>query len=254
MDLSPIDVTVFLGARTGTQSTESSSSQDAPGLSQRTGNAEAAAVVLVALSRDKEVISAECRARFTVKLEDATKVAGLLKGREALSVWDLGATVREQLIGPVLLPLIAQHDAGEFRGSSGIRSQIEQEARTRMAPSFAALGLGLDGFTIAWGVTEAEAQQVARNRAEREEAAVTFAHQRGLAELMRAQEVQRVRLVNLQELRMAETKGDEELKNLLLAGGIHRDRSWVMPAPDTASGIRWNDLLSIPSAGRMTVW
>ncbi len=223
VDLSPIDVAVYLGARTDTQAGVRIVTQAAPGEIQHAGSADVAEVALVALSRDKEVISAECGVRFTVSFDDAKKLAGLLKGREAISTWDLAGVVREHLLGPVLLPLIAQHDAGEFRNSPRIREQVESDGQAQLGPLFTALGLSLVRLRIAWGITEAEAQDVARNRARREEAALDFAHKRGLAEMQRGQELERTRLTNLQEMRMAETRGDEELKNLLLAGEINRE-------------------------------
>ncbi|NLH72757.1 MAG: hypothetical protein GX456_06865 [Verrucomicrobia bacterium] len=223
VDLSPIEVVVYLGAQTRTQSGVTSATHVVSGHIQRTACADTADVVLLALSRDKEVITAECRARFNVQLAEATLFTGLLKGREAISTWDLAAMVRVQIIGPVLLPLIAQHDASEFRSSTSIRSQIESEGRTQLAPAFAAFGLRLVGFTVAWGITEAEVQEISRNRANREESALRFSHERALAEMQRAQEIERTRRTNLQEMRVAETRGDEELKNLLLAGEINRE-------------------------------
>lgn len=223
VDLSPLDIPVYLGTRAGSQEGSSESTHFTRDGIEHTQSANAAEVILVALSRDKEVITAECHVRCAVHLESAVKVAGLLKGREALSVWDLAALVREQILGPVLLPLIAAHDAGEFRSSQTLRTEIEEQVRAQVGPALADRGFAFEGLSVAWGMTDAEVQEVQRNRARREEEAVDFEHKRAMAEMQREQQVERTRLVNLQELAVAEKQGDEELKGLLLLGELRRD-------------------------------
>ena len=78
-------------------------------------------------------------------------------------------------------------------------------------------------MTLNWGLTEPEQAQIARKRAEREDEALEFGKARRLAQMTREQEIDKARIANLQELKMAQSSGDQELRNLLLAGDLNRD-------------------------------
>jgi RNA polymerase subunit RPABC4/transcription elongation factor Spt4 len=222
-DISPFDIPIFLGTRA-----VADAGSDEQNVSTETGERstvshDASDVMLTALSKDGEAISAECRARVSVSLEDPARIIGLMGGDRALASWDVAALIRSEIVGPVLLPLIAAHDAAEFRGSAGVRDQIVTDAKARLTDNLTSRGIVLNDFTIAWGLTEAEADQLARNRVEREDAWRDFDHKRSLMEMQRDQEIQRTEMVNLQELRVAETQGDEEMKDFLLACEIGRE-------------------------------
>jgi hypothetical protein len=178
---------------------------------------------LQAVSLDQEVIPAECLFRVSVDIEEAEQVTGLMRGKVALASWDLAALIRDELIARVLIPEIATHRADELRGNRQLLDKMHQEVQTQLRDTLGACGLSLESFTISWGLTEQELADIDRRRQEREEEALTFAHGRNLAELHREMEVERTRLTNLQELKAAEAQGDEELKNLHLAGEVHRD-------------------------------
>jgi len=238
VDLSPIEATVYLGARTESAQSQRHESRPLAGGAQTRESVEAAEVVLTALSRDKEVVTAECRLRLRVRLDDARVAVGLLKGRAALASWDVVALVRSELVGPVLLPLVAAHDAAEFRGSTAARDTLVATARQQLGLSLAALGFTLDRFTVAWGLTEVEREQIARNRAGREESEKDFACKRRLAELNRAREAEKTRLINEQEVKALEARGEAELAQIYQAA--QADRS--MGAKELEGRIRSLDL------------
>ena len=252
VDLSPIDFTVYLGQTTREQisaagATTASSSRAAQSIepdlisaSKRIGwveqtesHAETEAttstsldvsqVCILAVSLDQEVVRAECRIRVTVDPDQVKQFIGLVKGKTALATWDIAALVREELLARVLIPEIASHRADELRGNRPLLEKLEQQTNQQLARSFATCGLVLESFTINWGLTDQEFAEIDRKRQEREENALNFTHGRRLAEMGRQQEIQRTRIENLQELKVAEAKGDEGLKDLLLAGDIRRD-------------------------------
>jgi hypothetical protein len=214
VDTSPIQFSIFLGTKETEQTAASGSKLVGGGEVRRTTTAEAANVVLLALSCDKEIISAECHIGFTIDMADASKLLGLFKGRSALAVWDLADMVRADIVGPVLVPLISNYNAADFRGTAAIRNEIEQLAQTQLSQHFSAFGLTLKTVRIAWGLTETEAQQIAENRGKREEAAKDFALRRTIAEMQREMEIQRTRITNDQEIQTLQARGEIDLAKL----------------------------------------
>jgi len=180
-------------------------------------------VTLVALTIDHELISAECRFRVSVLPEDAKIFSGLLKGRTALATWDLATLARDELLAKVLLPRIAQHKAEELRGNRALFDQITADVKFELKGTCNLWGLTLEDFIINWGLTESEIQQIEEKRLEREEQAREFDHRRRLADMQRELEIEKTKVDNLQQLKLAEAQGDEDLKELFLATEISRD-------------------------------
>lgn len=127
------------------------------------------------------------------------------------------------MLGKVLLPEIARHPAASLRGNHGLLGQVEAEAGNALAGTLSAFGLLLDDFSVTWGLTEQERQEIALRRARRQEQALEFAKNRRIAHMMRLQEIDKTRIANLQELKTAEITGKEEIKKLLLASFLERD-------------------------------
>ncbi|MCC5840736.1 MAG: zinc ribbon domain-containing protein [Opitutales bacterium] len=96
------------------------------------------------------------------------------------------------------------------------------------------IGLTLDSFSISWGLSDAEVYSIERKQAEFEEEGLEFAKKREIAHLRREQEIEKARLSNLQELKLAKSRGDEDLQDLLLAGEIRRDLLLKGSEVDTA--------------------
>lgn len=180
-------------------------------------------VTLLGVTLDHEIVSAECRMRVSVLLDDAKVFSGLLKGRTALANWDLGALIRDELLAKILLPRVAQHRSDELRGNKDLYDQITSDVKSQMLQTFNLWGLTLEDFIINWGLTESELHEINEKRQKREEDAINFSHRRHLAEMQRQLEIEKTRISNLQQLKVAETQGDEELKDLLLASDINRD-------------------------------
>lgn len=251
-DLTPINLTIYLGESTkeqvsrqeNAQATSSASAQAAKvdflargktvGWNVETEQqAEAAAaqgsttdtsqVCIMALTADKEIIQAACHVRLCVDPQHARKFVGMLKGKKAIATWDLAALLRDELFAKILIPEIAGHKAEDFRGNKKILEHLESMVSKELQRSLADCGLLLDSFTVSWGLTESEQAEIRRRRAEQEEEALKFANQRRLNQMAREQEIDKTRLANLQELQKAEAAGDEELKKMLLAGEIERD-------------------------------
>ena len=263
VDLTPFSFSVYLGAstkqevsttETATATARRSAARDAIDLitaSRRAGwasGAEAQATVsateasrldvsevsIQAISLDHEVIPAECLFRVAVDIEEAPQFFGLMRGKEAMATWDIAALIRDELVAKVLIPQIAAHRADELRGNRALLTQMEADANQQLLRTFSSCGLSLESFTISWGLTEQEKLEIARKRGEREEAALKFAHGRKLAEMQRELEIQRTRVTNLQEIKVAEAQGQEELKNLLLNGEVSRDLLVTGKAVDVA--------------------
>ena len=253
VDLSPIDLTIFLGETNKENVAGASSSQVEASRSpeqSRTVNILSSAdqigwieeveqneqmsgsvtsqqnisqISILALTADKEIIQAESNIRLRVDPDNVNDFIALLKGKRAIANWDLAALLRDEFFGKILLPEIASHNASDLRGNRDILNRLEQAIRDDMGRSISSCGLTLDNFTIAWGLTEQEQADIARKRAEREEDAFEFVKHRQIAHLLREQEIEKTRIANLQELRMAKGAGDQELQDLLLAGEINRD-------------------------------
>ena len=181
-------------------------------------------ITLMALSLDKEVISAECIVRMSILLEDAEALAGLLKGRNALATWDLAALVKSELLAKVLIPRIASHRSDELRGNRVLLESLLQETRKELQRTCNTFGLGLEDIIINWGLTDVEIAEVNEKRFAREEEVRDFAHRRQLDDMRRELDVDKTSLVNLQQLKVAEASGDEELKSLYLAAELDRGK------------------------------
>jgi len=256
VDLSPLDISIFVGKTAkesvatdgatraattrgleGTRLEAISSAARQIGWIEESGMATAVSVHsgqrldvselnILALSADKEVIQAECRLRLQIDggdAEDLARFVALLKGKRALATWDIAALLRDECLARVLVPEIAKRQSSQLRGDSAVLHSIEQAMRQGLDGNLRAFGFVLDAFTILWGITPAEQAEIARKRNERAEQALDFAKTRQIAQLRRQQEIDKTRLANLQEFKLAKSKGDEDLADLLLGGEIRRD-------------------------------
>ena len=204
VDLSPIDLTIFLGETNKENVAGASSSQAEASRSpeqSRTVNILSSAdqigwieeveqneqmsgsvtsqqnisqISILALTADKEIIQAESNIRLRVDPDNVNDFIALLKGKRAIANWDLAALLRDEFFGKILIPEIASHNASDLRGNRDILNRLEQAIRDDMGRSISSCGLTLDNFTIAWGLTEQEQADIARKRAEREEDAFEF--------------------------------------------------------------------------------
>jgi RNA polymerase subunit RPABC4/transcription elongation factor Spt4 len=177
---------------------------------------------LVALSADKEIVQAACHVNLRVIDSAIDNLAGLLRGKQALATWDLEALLRNEWFAKVLVPEIALHKASDLRGNRALLAAIESQTREALGSTLGSCGFTIENFTLAWGLTDQERAEIARRRAEREDQALDFAKNRKLAQMGREQEIEKNRLANLQELKMASARGDHELRDLLLAGDLNR--------------------------------
>lgn len=248
IDLAPVDFSIFLGATTTEQSATVQVSHEADtsegviippaarfiGWVTDPGTTEASAasqfkrtdvseVCVQAISLDREIIPAECLIRVSVDLGELEPFIGLMHGKGALATWDIAALVRDEIIAKVLVPQIAAHRSDELRGNRALLAQLEADCHSQLQRTFTACGIALDSFTVNWGLTQQEIDEIQRKRGEREEVARQFQHQRQLAEMQRHLEIEQTRLANLQQIKVAAEQGDQELTSLALAGELNRD-------------------------------
>ncbi len=125
----------------------------------------------------------------------------------------VAAVIRDELLAKVLVPKIAQYRADELRGNAGLLAELGQVTSQELQP---ACGL--------WGLTEQEQAEIEQARARREEQAINFVHQLEVREMERGLELERTRLANLQEIKVLEARGDQELEDVYLAAEIDRDQ------------------------------
>ena len=242
VDTSPFDLTFFLGESTrgeqgGFRQEQQSTVQRGSNITmgaERTGGAytsqgssvqsqlDSASVAIEALTSDRQFVSAQIRLTFAIGIDDAESVARLLRGRMALAVADIGALVRDELISKVLVPMVARNRADELRGNTGLLSEISGATERELSTAAGLWGLTLHNFFLNWGVTEQERAEIEEARKRREEETAEFAHQRVFRERERSLELERTRLNNLQELKVLELRGDEELKEVYLNADIDR--------------------------------
>lgn len=178
---------------------------------------------LVALSADREVVQAACQMSLRVVESDIDNLAGLLRGKQALATWDIETMLRNEWFAKVLVPEIALHNASDLRGNRELTASIEKQTREALGATLKSCGFTLDNFSLNWGLTAQERAEIERRCAEREEQALEFAKTRKLAQMGRDQEIEKNRLGNLQELKIASAQGDQSLRDLLLAGDINRN-------------------------------
>ena len=219
IDLGSIHLPMFIGEA----QKQEQASNAAPTSDGWIQNSRASQVVIQAITADKEVISAECVATVRLETQEPARIAGLLRGSRGLSRWDLAAWVRDELLARVLIPHIAKVNAADIRGNRDFAESIASWARTELGTSLQSAGLFLENFVINWGLTDSERQQVAQRRGEIEELARKFDHQRRLAELQRGLEIDKTRVQNLHELKLATSQNDETLKDLYLGGQLRRE-------------------------------
>jgi hypothetical protein len=178
---------------------------------------------LVALSADREVVQAACQMSLRVVESDIDNLAGLLRGKQALATWDIETMLRNEWFAKVLVPEIALHNASDLRGNRELTASIEKQTREALGATLKSCGFTLDNFSLNWGLTAQERAEIERRCSEREEQALEFAKTRKLAQMGRDQEIEKNRLGNLQELKIASAQGDQSLRDLLLAGDINRN-------------------------------
>ena len=242
VDTSPFDLTFFLGESTrgeqgGFRQERQSTVQRGSNITmgaERTGGAytsqgssvqsqlDSASVAIEALTSDRQFVSAQIRLTFAIGIDDAESVARLLRGRMALAVADIGALVRDELISKVLVPMVARNRADELRGNTGLLSEISGATERELSTAAGLWGLTLHNFFLNWGVTEQERAEIEEARKRREEETAEFANQRVIRERERGLDLERTRLNNLQELKVLELRGDEELKEVYLNADIDR--------------------------------
>lgn len=179
-------------------------------------------LTLLALSSDHEIISAECRLRVSISQEDVRLLSNVLRGRVALSTWDLTALIKDELLAKVLLPQIGELSNDQFRGNRELLSKLENDTHIEMQRTFSTWGLTLENFVINWGITEPDLIELERKRQSREEEALNFTHKRYLADIQRNLEIDQIHIDNLQQLKMAEAKGDRELAVFYASGEIEK--------------------------------
>lgn len=266
LDLSAFDVTLFLGqsatesasARSALVSTNANTQNDFQGAAKNAGWADGVdcwsqesvsqsvrvdvcQVSVAALSADREIVQAICNIRLRVDIDPegpvagVTKVASLLKGKRAVATWDIAAIIREEIFAKILVPEIAKVSASNLRSEQGLLSRLESQSQEFLQRTLSSCGLRLERFSIAWGLTDDERAEIAQKRAEREEKALEFTKTRRIAHLKREQEIEKIRLQNLQELKTAQARGDEGLKDLLLTGDLGRDMIQANHQVDLAS-------------------
>ncbi len=185
---------------------------------------DTASVSIAALTADREPVNAQVRLTVRVDLDDVELLAKMLRGKAALAVWDIAALVRDELIAKVLVPKVARYRAEELRGNSALLNELDESTARELGNTFDLWGLRLENFSLLWGLTEQERADIEQTRGRREEEARDFAHQRYLREQDRKLEIDRTRLGNLHELKEAEARGDEQLKEILLVAEIDREQ------------------------------
>ena len=242
VDTSPFDLTFFLGESTrgeqgGFRQEQQSTVQRGSNITmgaERTGGAytsqgssvqsqlDSASVAIEALTSDRQFVSAQIRLTFAIGIDDTESVARLLRGRTALAVADIGALIRDELISKVLVPMVARNRADELRGNKGLLSEISGATERELSTAAGLWGLTLHNFFLNWGVTDQERAEIEEARKRREEEAAEFAHQRVIRERERDLDLERTRLNNLQELKVLDVRGDEELKEVYLNSEIDR--------------------------------
>ena len=242
VDTSPFDLTFFLGESTrgeqgGFRQEQQSTVQRGSNITmgaERTGGAytsqgssvrsqlDSASVAIEALTSDRQFVSAQIRLTFAIGIDDTESVARLLRGRTALAVADIGALIRDELISKVLVPMVARNRADELRGNTGLLSEISGATERELSTAAGLWGLTLHNFFLNWGVTDQERAEIEEARKRREEEAAEFAHQRVIRERERDLDLERTRLNNLQELKVLDVRGDEELKEVYLNSEIDR--------------------------------
>ena len=242
VDTSPFDLTFFLGESTrgeqgGFRQDQQSTVQRGSNITmgaERTGGAstaqgssvqsqlDSASVAIEALTSDRQFVSAQIRLTFAIGIDDTESVARLLRGRTALAVADIAALIRDELISKVLVPMVARNRADELRGNTGLLSEISGATERELSTAAGLWGLTLHNFFLNWGVTDQERAEIEEARKRREEETAEFAHQRVIRERERGLDLERTRLNNLQELKVLDVRGGEELKEVYLNSEIDR--------------------------------
>jgi len=155
-------------------------------------------------------------------MEDIRLLSNILRGRAALSTWDITALIKDELLAKVLLPQIAKLRSEEFRGNRELLRKMEDDVTQEMQRTFSTWGITLDNFVINWGLTEPEIIELDNKRKQREEEVKEFSKNRQLADMRRNLEIDLAHVDNLKQLKIAEAKGDEDLKAVYVAAEVER--------------------------------
>jgi len=216
VDSSPISLKYYLGKSHRSESSSTSSGD--------TSRLDTTDVVIVALTADGKVVQAEIQLGISVRSNDVDLLTGLFKGRAALSTWDVAASIRDEILGKVMIPKIASLNSVEIRGNRALLGDIKANIEEELQDTFDNWAFELGSFNILWGLTEEEESERVTSRIEREAAAVTFEHDRRVSDLRREAEIDRLRIINLAEAKKMEAEGEEELRDFHLLAEINRDQ------------------------------
>ena len=121
---------------------------------------------LPVLTRDRQLITAQINLTLSVDPERPELLLRVMRGRESISMSEIGATLRDEVLAKVLAVEIEQLAASEIRGNADLRRNIYDQIKSQLDSTLQGYGLHLDNFFVNWGLTQDEASSIEDRRRE----------------------------------------------------------------------------------------
>ena len=148
-----------------------------------------------------------------------------LSGTETLTQSEIQDHLTPQIFAAIQ-PIIASSEIRTLRTTEGILS-LETEMMEILRDEAEYYGLLVREISVIWGASERHRQQAEGEHKEPQEVTAAFAHERGISELKREAEVNRVRIANIQKAQKLDAEGNEELRDLHLISEVGRDQLFI---------------------------
>lgn len=230
IDTSPRQITLFTGSRATSElsttgsafKTDDGSEMSESRFSGALARRDETNLTIVALTADGEPVVAELGLTVSISPEKADLLLGLFRNRNAISSWDITQAIKDEVLAKVLVPELASLNSQEIRGNRSLLETIGSKVSESITPTLGLWGLQLRNFYINWGLTDTEVADLVQRSKELADRATEFDHLRSIREMEREIEIEKQRATNLQELRVLDVEGDQELVTLLLASAIER--------------------------------
>ena len=119
-----------------------------------------------ALTADGQLITAQVNLTLSVVPDGAELLLRLLRGRGAISASDVARSIKDELLAKVIALELSKHSAEELRVSEELLRSVYESVRVQLDSTLSGYGLRLANFSINWGLSHDEREQIEEQRHE----------------------------------------------------------------------------------------
>ena len=119
-----------------------------------------------ALTKDGQLVSAQISLTVSIDPENSEWLLRAFHGKPTFTTDDLRVLVKNELLGKVLSPALANNTADELRGNSELLRELYDNVTVQLSNTFRGYGLYLDTsqFVIVWGLNQEDLDKIQSRR------------------------------------------------------------------------------------------